>query len=275
MVCCMAFSAISGGTWHYAGAARRVPHMTTCDLRGHGYSDVRQPATTATLAHDLKSCARRPGHRSQSRRTRLWRRHLSHFAALSGSGVRSSPSKRARSCAPAQDHEWEGWRYWVSLENWADGSARQAHRLDFLHAEPGNAEVLRRRAACRAATAKPISLIPTRPCSVTTKSPANARRHSAHHHADAADAASLALPRLLRTPAAAFANATPVCRGEHFGPLEQPELLVQQIRAFCGVHHPGPPYVPTESLGHGSLMRPIESSLPGVGPRSVPAEGGS
>jgi pimeloyl-ACP methyl ester carboxylesterase len=69
-------------------------------------------------------------------------------------------------------------------------------------------------------------------------------------------------------------NATPVLLpgGEHFGPLEQPELLVEQIRAYCGSQTPRPAYAATGSLGNGSLMRPSESGFPRLGPQSLPAE---
>ena len=56
----------------------------------------------------------------------------------------------------------------------------------------------------------------------------------------------------------ALPNATPVLLpgGEHFGPLEQPDLLVDHIRTFCGLA-PLPRLGTVPLQGLTALVRPI------------------
>jgi hypothetical protein len=48
--------------------------------------------------------------------------------------------------------------------------------------------------------------------------------------------------------------------GEHFGPLEQPELLIEHIRRFCGSTVAPAAPASRPMLGFGALVRPIGAS---------------
>jgi hypothetical protein len=45
--------------------------------------------------------------------------------------------------------------------------------------------------------------------------------------------------------------------GEHFGPLEQPELLTEEIRRFCGSRESATPSVSRSRIAVGTTIRPI------------------
>jgi pimeloyl-ACP methyl ester carboxylesterase len=272
--------------WHLAiaPALRGEFRMTTCDLRGHGYSDVTPTGyTTSTLARDLKGLLDSLGIQKPILVGHSFGADIClHFALLYPDRVSQIVAIEAGLAAlvhQRKDHEWEGWRYWVSKLEEVGLTVPPDKRtdLDFLltlsletpkfygpaRGLPRNREPLInliRNTTLLADYEVPGELTLDAIPRITT--PTLLMYGDRSHFLGSYEHLRETLP-----------NATPVLLpgGEHFGPLEQPELLVEQIRAFCGAQNPRPAYAATGSLGHGSLMRPIESSLPGVGPRSVSA----
>jgi pimeloyl-ACP methyl ester carboxylesterase len=257
--------------WHLAiaPALRSEFRITTCDLRGHGYSDVTADGyTTSSLARDLKGVLdalglERPilvGH-SFGADVCL------HFALLFPERVSKIVAIEAGLAAlvhQRMDREWEGWQYWVSKLEEVGLTVPPEKRsdLDFLlnlsletpkfygpaRGLPRNREPLInliRKTTLLADYEDPgeltLDAIPRIASDVLLLYGDRSHFLGSYEH-------------LRRT----LPSVTPVLLpgGEHFGPLEQPELLVEHIRRFCGSGEMAAAAV-TSPVGVGAMIRPI------------------
>jgi pimeloyl-ACP methyl ester carboxylesterase len=246
--------------------------MTTCDLRGHGYSDVTPTGyTTSILARDLKGMLdalgiERPilvGH-SFGADVCL------HFALLHPDRVSKVIAIEAGLAAlvhQRMDQEWEGWRYWVSKLEEVGLVVPPDKRtdLDFLlnlsletpkfygpaRGLPRNREPLInliRNTTLLADYEDPGELTLEAIPRITT--PVQLLYGDRSHFLGSYEHLRRALPHV--TPAL-------LPGGEHFGPLEQPELLINHIREFAGLAVQEPSARPG---GWAALVRPPMVATP-------------
>jgi pimeloyl-ACP methyl ester carboxylesterase len=257
--------------WHLAIAPslRSEFRITTCDLRGHGYSDVTPTGyTTSTLARDLKGLLdalgiERPilvGH-SFGADVCL------HFALLYPDRVSRIVAIEAGLAAlvhQRKDHTWEGWHYWVSkLEEVG------------LHVPPDKKTDLDYLLNLSLETPKFYG--PARGLPRNREPLINLIRNTTllADYEEPGELTLDAIPRIATPTLLMYGdrshflgsyehlrdtlpNATPVLLpgGEHFGPLEQPDLLVSNIRAFCGLAPHARAMTSAAMHGMAALMRP-------------------
>ena len=272
--------------WHLAivPGMRSEFRMTSCDLRGHGYSDVTPDGyTTSSLARDLKGLLDALGIEKPILVGHSFGADIClHFALLYPERVSRVVAIEAGLAAlvhQRKDHEWEGWRYWVSKleEVGLTVPADKRTDLDFLlnlsletpkfygpaRGLPRNREPLInliRRTTLLADYEVPgeltLDAIPKIASRVLLMYGDQSHFLGSYEYLRRTlpDVTSVLLPG-----------------GEHFGPLEQPELLVEQIREFCGL---APRERREDAVTYASLMalaRPISGAAPEMAARVVPA----
>jgi pimeloyl-ACP methyl ester carboxylesterase len=259
--------------WHLAiaPALRGEFRITTCDLRGHGYSDVTPNGyTTSILARDLKGVLDALGIEKPILVGHSFGADIClHFALLYPERVSKVVAIEAGLAAlvhQRMDREWEGWRYWVSKleEVGLTVPAEKRTDLDFL---------------LNLSLETPKFYGPARGLPRNREPLINLIRNTTLL-ADYEEPGELTLDAIPRITADvllmygdrshflgsyehlrhALPNVTPVLLpgGEHFGPLEQPDLLTEHIRRFCGSSQVTASPAVKPSLGFGALVRPID-----------------
>lgn len=264
--------------WHLniAPALRREFRITTYDLRGHGYSDVTPDGyTTSTLARDLKALLDTLGIERPILVGHSFGADIClHFALLHPERVDRVIAVEAGLAAlvhERKDHAWEGWRYWVSKLEEVGLTVPPDKRtdLDYLltlsletpkfygpaRGLPRNREPLIRlirNTTLLADYEEPGELTLEAIPRITT--PTLLMYGDRSHFLGSFEYLRRALPN---------AVAVLLPGGEHFGPLEQPELLTEQIRRFCGLP-PAPADARRAGYGFAALARPVEAREHGV-----------
>jgi pimeloyl-ACP methyl ester carboxylesterase len=264
--------------WHLSivPALRRQFRVTTPDLRGHGYSDVTASGyTTEKLAADLKDLLDRLGIDRPFLVGHSFGADIClHFALLHPQRVSRIVAIEPGLAAlvhQRKSQQWEGWSYWVSKLEEVGLEVPEEKRtdLDFL---------------LNLSLETPKFFGPARGLPRNREPLLNLIRNTSLIR-DYEEPGSLTLDAVgrIRTPTflvygerSHFLSsyeylrfALPDCRtallpgGEHFGPLEHPDLLVGHIRHFFGA----PPLLPTGRTA-ATLPRPMP------GPGLAAGEGG-
>ena len=262
--------------WHLniAPVLRNEFRITTYDLRGHGYSDVTASGyTTEDMARDLAElldalAIERPLLVGHSFGADI----CLHFALLFPDRVDKLIAMEAGLAAlvdQRKHHEWEGWRYWVSKLEEVGLHVPPAKRtdLDFLlnlsletpkfygpaRGLPRNREPL-------------INLIRNTTLLADYEVPGGLTREAVGR---------IHTPTLLVYGDRShflgsyefLRDALPNCEsvllpgGEHFGPLEQPEELVEHISRFFG----GSGRSPSRLVGFDRRAMPVRGMSAGEG----------
>lgn len=258
--------------WHLAiaPALRGEFRMTTCDLRGHGYSDVTPDGyTTSSLARDLKGVLDALGLEQPILVGHSFGADVClHFALLFPERVSKIVAIEAGLAAlvhQRMDREWEGWRYWVSKLEEVGLIVPPEKRtdLDFL---------------LNLSLETPKFYGPARGLPRNREPLINLIRHTTLL-ADYTEPGELTLDAIPRITADvllmygdrshflgsyeylrhALPSVTPVLLpgGEHFGPLEQPELLTEEIRRFCGLPEMARSGARKASVEASAMARPL------------------
>jgi len=235
--------------WHLniVPALRRQFRITTVDLRGHGYSDVTPTGyTTESLARDLRGFLDRAGIERPHLVGHSFGADISlHFALLHPERVSRIVAIEPGLAAlvdQRKSREWEGWSYWVSKLEEVGLTVPPDKRTDLDYLLNLSLETPKFYGPARGLPRNREPLI-------------NLIRNTTLMK-DYEDPGSLTLDAVGRILTPTFLIygekshflssyeylrlALPHCTtellsgGEHFGPLEQPELLAEHIRRFLG-----------------------------------------
>ena len=251
--------------WHLQILPRLRDHfrITTYDLRGHGRSDVTPSGYTAEdMAHDLHGLLDALG----IERTMLVGHSFGadiclYFALLwpeRVSGVVAIEPGLAALVEDRKDASWEGWSYWVKKLEEVGLTVPEDKRTDLDYLFTLSLETPKFYGPARSLPRKREPLVNLLKNTTLVK--------------DYEVVGALTLERIvdIQTPVLLvygehshflgsfeFLRETlPNCRfcllpdGEHFGPLENPDALIEQINAFAA-----------ELSGEGTAVRPTPESV--------------
>jgi pimeloyl-ACP methyl ester carboxylesterase len=258
--------------WHLAiaPALRGEFRITTCDLRGHGYSDVTPDGyTTSQLARDLKGLLDVLGLEQPILVGHSFGADIClHFALLYPERVAKVVAIEAGLAAlvhQRMDHEWEGWRYWVAKLEEVGLTVPPDRRtdLDFL---------------LNLSLETPKFYGPARGLPRNREPLINLIRNTTllADYTESGELTLDAIPRITTPVLLIYGDRSHflgshehLCRalpnirsvllpgGEHFGPLEQPDLLTEEIRRFCGSRETATTPASRSRVGVGTTIRPI------------------
>jgi pimeloyl-ACP methyl ester carboxylesterase len=235
--------------WHLqiAPQLRNSYRLTTYDLRGHGYSQVTPSGyTPGDMANDLKGLLDGLGIEKASLVGHSYGADVCLYFALQNPErvdkiVALEPGLAAL-IPERKDKTWEGWKYWVSKLEEAGLTVPEDKRTDLDYLLQLSLETPKFFGPARGLPRNRAPLVNL------------IKNTTLMQDYESVGALTLDAVRLIRNPvllvygdkshflgsyrflSANLPDCTPVLLpgGEHFGPLEQPDLLVEHIQRFLG-----------------------------------------